>query len=102
MAFRPSKWSAAPVERPTPLAQRQIRVALGVLPTAVVHRVDTPPAKWEDPDWVQRSLRFYDRPSDIIQNCNMSTSGVQLRLAIFETLQILLLAGEAGFCRLSR
>jgi hypothetical protein len=33
--------------------QRQSRVASGVLPTAVVHVVDTPAAKREDPDWMK-------------------------------------------------
>jgi hypothetical protein len=46
--------------------QRQSDVASGVLPTAVVHGVDTPPAKWEDPDRMQRSLCFDNRPGDII------------------------------------
>src|ERR1700687_4698507 len=53
--------------------QRQSRVASGVLPTAVVHGVDTPAAKREDPDRVNAALRFNDRPGDIIQNHNMGS-----------------------------
>src|SRR5437773_3324256 len=57
--------------------QRQSRVASGALPTIVVHRVDTPAAKREDPDWMQRSLCLYNRPSDIIQNHNMGPLGLE-------------------------
>src|SRR6266851_6448591 len=57
--------------------QWQSRVASGVLPTAVVHRVDTPVAKREDPDRMKRSLCFYNRPSDIIQNHNMGSFGLE-------------------------
>src|SRR5437660_3205069 len=57
--------------------QRQSRVASGALPTVVVHSVDTPAAKWEDPDRMKRSLRFYNRPSDIIQNHDMGSLGFE-------------------------
>jgi hypothetical protein len=57
--------------------QRQSCVASGVLPTAVVHRVDTPAAKREDPDRMKRSLCFYNRPGDIIQNHNMGSLGLE-------------------------
>src|SRR5438477_11624632 len=53
--------------------QRQSRVASGELPTVVVHRVDTPAAKREDPDRMKRSLRFYNRRSDVIQNHDMGS-----------------------------
>src|ERR1700676_1542305 len=53
--------------------QWQSRVASGVLPTAVVHRVDTPAAKRKDPDRMKRSLCFYNRPGDIIQHHNMGS-----------------------------
>jgi hypothetical protein len=57
--------------------QRQAHVASGALPTAVVHRVDTPAAKRKDPDRVKRSLRFYNRPGDVIQNRNMGPFGLE-------------------------
>src|SRR5437762_3282087 len=53
--------------------QRQSRVASGALPTVVVHRVDTSAMKREHPDWMQRSLCFYDRPGDVIQNYDVGT-----------------------------
>src|SRR5438105_5880311 len=53
--------------------QWQSHIASGALPTVVVHRVDTPAAKREDPDWMQRSLCFYNRPSDVIQNYDVGT-----------------------------
>jgi hypothetical protein len=57
--------------------QRQFRFAAGALPTVVVHRVDTPAAKREDPDRMKRSLCFYNRPGDIIQNYNMRSFGLE-------------------------
>src|SRR6266852_4479802 len=57
--------------------QRQFRVASGVLPTAVVHGVDTPAAKREDPDRMKRSLCFDNRPGDIIQNHHMRSVGLE-------------------------
>ena len=57
--------------------QRQSRVASGALPTVVVHGVDTPATKREDPDRMERSLCFYNRPSDIIQNDNVGSFGLE-------------------------
>src|SRR5437870_13161817 len=57
--------------------QWQSHVASGALPTVVVHRVDTPAAKREDPDRMKRSLCFYNRPGDIIQNHNMRSLGLK-------------------------
>src|SRR5205814_5340547 len=53
--------------------QRQSRVASGALPSVVVHGVDTSAVKREHPDWMQRSLCFYDRPGDVIQNYDVGT-----------------------------
>src|SRR5260370_18280310 len=57
--------------------QRQSHIASGVLPTAVVHGVDTPTAKREDPERMKRALPFYNRPGDIIQNHNMRSFGLE-------------------------
>src|SRR5437773_9710905 len=53
--------------------QRQSDVASGALPSVVVHGVDTPAAKRKHPDWMKRSLCFYNRPGDVIQNYDVRT-----------------------------
>src|SRR5438105_5836121 len=53
--------------------QRQCRLASGALPTVVVHRVHTSAVKREHPDWMQRSLCFYDRPGDVNRNYDVGT-----------------------------
>src|SRR6266550_638506 len=57
--------------------QRQSGVASGVLPSVVVHGVDTSAVKREHPDRMERSLCFYNRPGDVIQNHNMGPLGLE-------------------------
>ncbi|HEX9275227.1 MAG TPA: hypothetical protein VGA51_02375, partial [Casimicrobiaceae bacterium] len=51
--------------------QRQSRVTSGALPTFVVHSANTPAAKREDSDRMKRSLCFYNRPGDVVQDNDM-------------------------------
>ena len=57
--------------------QWQSHFAAGALPGVVVHGVDGLASKREDPDRVKQTLRFNDRPRDIIQDHNVRSFGFE-------------------------